>query len=268
MNHFEFHKYHGSGNDFIIIDNRDSFFPADSPEIIQKLCRRCFGIGADGLILLQKGENNPYRMRFFNPDGKEAAMCGNGIRCLVDFIYRFVDPRKEYQIETLKQIITCFYGEEGIGVILKPIRLLHWEIPYSVENYDLKLFVVDTTVPHGVFFIPNLEFFDFIKVSKHIRSDLRIHPEGINVNGARIDSKNQISIRTFERGVEQETLSCGTGAAAVAYVVSTLYRESALTVIPQSQEPLKFTIPNPSSGTQEMMMTGSANWVFSGRCLI
>lgn len=259
--HFiDFHKYHGSGNDFIIIDDRSLRFPVDDSELIQHLCQRCFGIGADGLILLQQGGNTPYRMRYFNNDGKEAAMCGNGLRCLVDCIHRFVDPQKEYRIETAFQTILCFHEKDHVSLLLDRVHVIDWEMPYTAENYHLKLFIVDTTLPHAVFFKENLEFVDFIKVAKHIRSTL-----GVNVNLAKIDSHNHVSVRSYERGVEQETLSCGTGAAAVAYVVSNLHREDAITVMPLSKEPLHFKI---GPEKQKMMMTGSANWVFSGQCRI
>jgi diaminopimelate epimerase len=240
----EFHKYHGAGNDFIIIDDRALDFPR---EIVAKLCHRSFGIGADGLILLQPATRGDYRMLYFNADGNEASMCGNGIRCLVDYIYRFVEAKDSYLIETEKQLIFAKWEEGKVSIEFPSSSFLK-------ESYQgIELYLLDTGVPHALFFVEDLNF-EFVAIAREIRAHFNA-----NVNAAKILMPDKIAIRTYERGIEGETLACGSGAAAVAWVIASRFGKQEIEIIPSSRESLYFKIDRDS-----FLMTGPATFVFSG----
>jgi len=224
-----FVKYHGAGNDFILIDAR--FFVLQAPSLLARsLCDRRRGIGADGLLLLLPSSKANYRMQIFNVDGSEPAMCGNGIRCLFDFIQKRVDPASELLIETKQSVLRCRRVGEEIGVSLGAPQILHF--PTAKES---PLYVVDTGVPHAVHFVEDLDAVDVAKLGREIRFDSRFAPEGVNVNFVSILREGEIVLRTYERGVEGETLACGTGAAAAAFVAWKLGKsKSGVSVLTRS----------------------------------
>ncbi len=201
----EFCKYHGTGNDFILIDDRSEEFPGDNVELIRDLCKRRFGIGADGLILLRNHQDTDFRMVYFNADGKEGSMCGNGGRCAVAFAYR---------IGLCREAAT-FMAADGthLAKVIRPdhiqlklrsvsdIRVMH-------DHYEL-----DTGSPHYVTFVDAVEEVDVYEIGRKIRLSNAFRAEGINVNFVQ-QEPDGIFIRTYERGVENETWSCGTGVVA------------------------------------------------------
>jgi diaminopimelate epimerase len=206
----EFWKYQGTGNDFVLIDNRNNIVSPDNKELIENLCHRRFGIGADGLMLLENAEGYDFRMRYFNSDGGEASMCGNGGRCIVAFAYHLgiisdrtlfiaVDGEHEALVE-----------DEGsfVKVSLKMIDIS------GIEHED-NHYYMDTGSPHYVEFIDSHENFDTFSRGKAIRYNDRFAKEGTNVNFVSYN-KNGIQVSTYERGVENETYSCGTGVVASA----------------------------------------------------
>ncbi len=206
-----FSKYHSSGNDLILVEDVGRQFPAHEISFIQQLCHRKFGIGADGLVLLQRAEPD-FAMRFFNPDGSEAAQCGNALLCLGHFIHALGHLSAHYNIQTKSGRRTVrAQGNQMVASLGVP-RLLQWDLPVPLEAQQLRCFVVDTGVPHAVVF-ENLSHFPLF--SKKIRENL-----GTNVNFAQVVQEKVVQMRTFERGVEGETDACGTGAAAVAFVVA------------------------------------------------
>ncbi len=209
-----FKKYHGAGNDFILVDFRRFPPQFDISSLAYFLCDRRLGIGADGLVLLCSSLVADYKMRIFNADGSEPSMCGNGIRCLFDFIQKREKRSLELRIETLHGILKCRRSAEVIAVNLGVPRILHWpiELPQGV------VFVVNTGVPHAILFDDKLDSKNVAEEGAKIRSHPQFAPVGVNVNFVSVDSENQITLRTYERGVEGETLACGTGAAAAAYV--------------------------------------------------
>jgi diaminopimelate epimerase len=217
MSKLSFVKYQGAGNDFIIIDDRVPFFPTDDTHLIQKLCHRRFGIGADGIILLQTDAKADFRMRILNSDGSEAESCGNGLRCLARFI---ADIRGEsitsYKIWMHDQIVEAFVEKEKISIALNDPRNLTLHIQQDVH-------FVDTGVPHAVVFVPDVQKIDLNREGRALRFHPCFGPRGSNVNFASLQSDGSISVRTFERGVEGETLACGTGAAAVGTIAAQLY---------------------------------------------
>ncbi len=211
MNKISFFKYHGAGNDFIIIDNRNHHFPyKNQPAIIEQWCDRHFGIGADGLILLEKKEGYDFEMVYYNADGYLGSMCGNGGRCAVAFAYFLGIIGQE----------CTFLATDGPhqAEVINPnwIRLQMRTVE-KIEKGD-QFYFLDTGSPHYVTFVDELDKLDVVTEGRKIRYNDRFRAEGTNVNFVQPHEKG-IKIATYERGVEDETLACGTGvtAAAMAY---------------------------------------------------
>lgn len=259
-----FLKYQGSGNDFILIDDRSGFFPIEDQEAIRFLCSRHFGIGADGLILLQSSSLAHFRMRIFNADGLEADLCGNGLRCLVLYLKDLGFKEDSFQIETQNSIVSCSIQGETIRVELPPPQVLQWGLRIGEETF-YEVFVVNTGVPHAVVFVEDLQEYPVELIGKWIRSHSYFSPEGVNVNFVKLATDGTLHIRTYERGVEAETLSCGTGAAAAALVVCQKEKiPSFVRVMTRSGECLEFSITELSEG-KKIEMQGKASFVFEGR---
>jgi diaminopimelate epimerase len=210
-----FYKYHGTGNDFILIDNRDDHF-VPGKELISWLCHRRFGIGADGLITLNKVVGFDFGMKYFNADGQESSMCGNGGRCAVAFAdYLSLSPKKSRFLAADGEHSGSILKQDG-GTYLVQLSM-NDVIDYRNLGED---FIIDTGSPHLVRFISSVDKIDVVKEGRTLRYHADFQPEGINVNFVE-DEGGQIFVRTYERGVEDETLSCGTGvtASSLAYVV-------------------------------------------------
>lgn len=208
-----FSKYSGCGNDFILIDNRNGVFPVGDAAPIQALCHRHEGVGADGVILLENSDVADYKMRIFNADGGEAEMCGNGIRCL----YRFLEELENVQSSCTVESMNFIHALSGEGDRICATMAPPTEMEWGLELLGQPLHFLNTGVPHVVIFVDELKG-DFRKVAPKLRH----HPyfaRGANVNLVSFE-KNGLSVRTFERGVEAETLACGTGATAAALVAA------------------------------------------------
>ncbi len=206
-----FCKYQGTGNDFIMIDNRANFFYVENYSLVKNLCNRRFGIGADGLILLENHSTSDFYMRYYNSDGHEGSMCGNGGRCAIEFA-------RELNIINQK---TDFFATDGlhkgkinsknmISLLMQNVN----EIIKKGNDYEL-----NTGSPHYVVFTKNLNTINVVEEGRKIRYNSTYTANGINVNFVEIIDGN-IFVRTYERGVEEETFSCGTGVTAVALVCS------------------------------------------------
>lgn len=237
---FAFSKYEGAGNDFIIIDDRALDFPLHERGLIQELCHRQKGIGADGIILLQESHFADFRMRIFNCDGSEPKMCGNGLRCLVHFIEENLIKETPFNIETGYGVHLC--KNENFVSLGKP----------SGISQTKDIYLVDTGVPHAVQFLDHLEI-DVTSEGRPLR-----HENNANVNFACLKD-DVISVRTYERGVEAETLACGTGAAAVAYIAHKHHQVSnPVSILTKSGEILTVLCE------EELFLKGPVNLVFKG----
>ena len=203
-----FRKYQGTGNDFIIIDNRNLIFPKDNIQLIQKLCNRRFGIGADGLILLENENGVDFKMVYYNSDGNQSSMCGNGGRCLVAFA-------KHLNIFSTKATFIAADGLHHASLLQNGTVSLQMKDVVTVRT-EAKYTFLDTGSPHHVQLVDDLQSLNVKELGSAIRYSNLYGPDGSNVNFVTQIAPNHFAIRTYERGVEDETLSCGTGATATA----------------------------------------------------
>ena len=201
----EFYKYQGTGNDFIMIDDREKEFDLTDNDLIAALCERRMGIGADGLILLREHDTLDFEMIYFNADGKESSMCGNGGRCIIAFA----------QMLEMIEDETAFMAIDGEhkGRLMDDGIYLQMQDVKKIEGVGDGL-VLNTGSPHYIEMVDELDYIDVDKQGRKIRNTVPFKKDGINVNFV-LDA-NELQVRTYERGVEAETLSCGTGAVATA----------------------------------------------------
>ncbi len=281
-----FYKYHGAGNDFVLIDGFSDDFPKIIEEkeighLTRRLCKRHFGIGADGLILVKKSRIADVRMRIFNPDGNEAEMCGNGIRCLAKHVYdRDIIKKTRMTVETaagIKKVETTVRGGKVTYARVDMGRPLFAgkDIPARVsghvmnhlidvgEDGEVEISAVNTGVPHAVIFVDDVENIDVIKIGRSIRYN-ELFPMGTNVNFVERIDRNVFKIRTYERGVEDETLACGTGICAAGAVLSASEKGEKACL----KDPLEFRAKGGVVFVElrdgRIYMNGPAEFVFEG----
>ncbi len=231
----KFAKMHGNGNDFVIIDEfqGEVVKEEEKPKFVRAIAHRNFGVGADGVIFVQKSKVADAKFRYFNSDGSEAEMCGNGIRCFSRYVVEEGYAKSPVKVETLVGIyeLDVARNEEGWWVKVDmgtpkfdrreiPAKEEVWGKKVKVDNRGFEIYAVNTGVPHAVVFVEDFDF-DVVKIGRAIRMS-ELFPEGVNVNFVKREGKDAFFVRTYERGVENETLSCGTGSVAVAAVVRKL----------------------------------------------
>ena len=217
MRKIKFTKMVASGNDFVVIDKSHPASPAgrqvaksaSHQDLAKKICDRKFGVGADGLLVLEKSKIADVRMRIFNADGSEAQMCGNGARCIALYI-----GRKSIDIETKAGIIEAKVNANRVRIKLTDPKDIKFDIPVKLNARNLKVNFVDTGVPHAVIFVEGLDKINVSQIGRFLRYHEKFAPRGTNVNFVEVLSKDSFKIRTYERGVEDETLACGTGTVA------------------------------------------------------
>ena len=204
----DFFKYQGTGNDFVILDNRDHKYDSLTTKQVKHICDRRFGIGADGLMMLSKKEGFDFEMIYYNADGNESSMCGNGGRCLTMFAYDMGIHKNMYHFIAID-------GEHLADIALdKSVRLKMKDVE-TVDEHSTYA-ILNTGSPHFVKFAPNVREIDVVETGREIRNSKEFVAEGINVNFVESVDDDSIFVRTYERGVEDETLSCGTGVTASA----------------------------------------------------
>ncbi len=209
-----FFKLHGAGNDLIFFDDRLLTFPVDRNRI-QRLCHRRYGIGADGLVLIQPSTHADGRIIYFNADGGEASFCGNALRCSALALRACGQDKSEYSIETSKGVMRCiFRGDQVQTTFPVPSMRLRASVILNEMSFDL----VEAGVPHAVAIVDNLSSLSVSEIGRMVRFHPKLGSEGANVTFMQRTGPQEISIRTYERGVEGETLSCGSGAIAAACV--------------------------------------------------
>lgn len=251
-----FSKYQGAGNDFILVDNRDNAFDRADEALVEKLCNRRFGIGADGLMLLQTRENYDFEMIYYNADGREGSMCGNGGRCIVAFAH-------DLGIITDK---TVFLAVDGIHHASLSADLVNLQM-INVQDFarDGEAYLLQTGSPHYVEFVKNLQDKNVFQDGYAIRNNATYGKEGINVNFIEAEGDGYF-LRTFERGVEDETYACGTGATAAAMAVALQQNLEGDINIPIRVlgGQLYISFHKQGSHFSEVFLKGPAQFVFEG----
>lgn len=248
-----FYKYQGTGNDFIMVDNRKLTFPSDE-QLVKRLCDRRMGVGADGLILLQNHSEYDFEMVYYNADGRIGSMCGNGARCTVRF------AKHLGVIEDVAYFLAAD-GEHQASVERDLIQLKMNDV-HDVERIGQD-FYLNTGSPHYVRFVDDVQALDVYKEGRAIRYNDRFSEEGTNVNFVQKMADNTIFVRTYERGVEDETLSCGTGVTACALVAGILGYNSPVKVKTLGGD-LEVTFEMEDSRFEYIYLIGPAKQVFTG----
>jgi diaminopimelate epimerase len=278
MQELKFTKMVASGNDFVVIESHQVSLPAKqarkSPSrqsLAKNICDRKYGIGADGLLLLEKSNEADIRMRIFNADGSEAEMCGNGARCVA---YWLSVRRSRAQgvgqtIETKAGIIHSQVQKEEVKIKLTDPMGLKLEFPLRINNRWLQVNFINTGVPHAVIFVQGLKKINVFEIGRGIRYHKSFAPWGTNVNFIEVLSQDTINIRTYERGVEDETLACGTGSVASALIFALKTRApSKINVLTQSGEILRVYFDKRGSQFSQVWLGGRARFVAEGKFFV
>jgi diaminopimelate epimerase len=263
----ECYKMQGSGNDFVLLDNRSLRLPKDRmPAWAKSICRRAFGIGADGLIFLdapKPGQNMDYVWHFFNADGSRAEMCGNGSRCAAKLAWNLGMAPRQHVLGTDAGPIRAHVLPEDdlVKVQLTPHHDVQLKLGLEFQNTIWDTHFVNTGVPHLVVFVPDVASINVQELGRQFRFHPRFAPAGTNVNFVQVLDNTRFLLRTYERGVEGETLACGTGAAAAALIAWMLGRSGKNVILHTSgQEELGITIED-----GRIFLTGKAVLVFIAR---
>lgn len=255
-----FDKYQGTGNDFIMIDNRDLLFPKTNISLIKEFCDRRFGIGADGLILLENSEEVDFNMVYFNADGNEGTMCGNGGRCIVAFANKLGIINKN----------TTFNAIDGLHYATIDHNIVNLQMTdvTNIEVFENHSFL-NTGSPHHVTFCDSVEDLNVKELGSKIRNGAPYFKEGTNVNFVKQISEDSFKVRTYERGVEDETLACGTGVTAVAIAAhqinKTVSNSIKLKVLGGN---LEVSFEKDGNSYKNVFLKGPAQFVFEGNITI
>ena len=260
-----FTKMNGAGNDFILIDNRTGDINLD-PSQIARLCDRHRGIGADGVLLLELPANRAdFRMRYFNADGGEAEMCGNGARCFARFANRVAGAEVKISFETPAGVISAELGDNLVTLRMTEPTDLRLNVKVSVPDENKTVHFVNSGVPHVVIPVPKIDDVDVRPEGAAIRHHKMFSPNGANVNFIEKVEPNKIAIRTYERGVENETLACGTGIVASALIFAATENTSGpIHVIARGGDELQVGFRTIDGSFRNVTLTGPAEFVFEG----
>jgi len=267
-----FWKLSGSGNDFILIDHRKPFIaPGEMRDLVSKLCRRGMSVGADGVILIQTSERADYDWHYFNADGGEVEMCANGSRCAARFAFENKIAPASHRFETLAGIVGAEVqaGTEGTEARVR-IQLpdpfdLHLNREIEIEGEVLTCHSLNTGVPHVVYFVEDVDQIDLIRLGRATRHHPLLAPEGTNANFVSFTDRHHLKIRTYERGVENETLACGTGSLAAGMIAAALDKAEAPLFL-ETRSGIVLGVDFKQNGLvfQEVFLEGDARIVYKG----
>jgi diaminopimelate epimerase len=262
----EFYKMSGSGNDFIIIDNRDlSLNVGNIPDFVRAVCRRQISVGADGVVIIEPSNTADFKWQFFNSDGSVAEMCGNAARCVAHLAFLQGISGEKLSFETIAGIVNAEVHEDVPKVKLTdPSRVILGK-KIALEGREFVLDIVDTGVPHAVNFVDNIESCSVFDWGRKIRRHECFQPKGTNANFATVIDRHKIRVRTYERGVEDETLACGTGdVASVLAAASRELVDSPVDVIVQSGETLRIYFTKKDDRFGEIYLEGKVKIIYQG----
>ncbi|HEY5913210.1 MAG TPA: diaminopimelate epimerase [Verrucomicrobiae bacterium] len=261
-----FTKMNGAGNDFVLADNRKHKFTLSRDQVV-RLCDRHRGVGADGVILLTRCESGKadWAWQFYNSDGSMGEMCGNGARCFGKFVQRHTHTHGDFTFETEAGIITAQFEGERVTVSLTPPNNLRLNERLTLSVGPQNLHFINTGVPHVVLFVLDADKAMVKALGPEIRRHAHFAPKGTNVNFVQVLGPNRIRVRTFERGVEGETLACGTGVTASALISSRVYNfTSPVTVQVQGGDLLEVRFQQEGGVFSDVRLTGPADFVYEG----
>jgi diaminopimelate epimerase len=260
-----FTKMNGAGNDFVLIDNRLGDLRL-APEQISKICDRHRGVGADGVLMLERAMNGAdFRMRYYNADGGEAEMCGNGARCFARYARRVAGAAETLSFETPAGVIGATLQGELVRLQMSEPKDLRLGISIPLPDQELSGHFINSGVPHVVLPVDDLEKADVRAIGSAVRHHQLFSPKGANVNFLKETGDRQISIRTYERGVEDETLACGTGVVASALTFSAAKNlEGPISVLVRGGNELQVSFEKIDGQFQNVTLTGPADFVFEG----
>ena len=275
-----FMKLSGSGNDFILIDNRDrAVDPTRAGVLAAKVCAHRMSVGGDGLILVERSRRADFRWRLFNADGSEAEFSGNGARCAARFAYLKRIAPKQMRFETLAGMIEAEMVPRSVKRGAKPIfdqvkirfpdpKGLRLNLRVALDGAEHDAHFLDTGVPHCVYLVDDPDQVDVVGIGRATRHHALFQPAGANVNFISMLDPHHIRIRTYERGVEDETLACGTGSIASALIASLVGKaESPVTLIPQSRLNLMVHFQSNGQNFTDVYLQGDARSVYEGKML-
>jgi diaminopimelate epimerase len=260
-----FSKMNGAGNDFVMVDNRVGDLHL-APDQIAKICDRHRGVGADGVLGLARASNGAdFRMRYYNADGGEAEMCGNGARCFARYASRVAGPKEQLSFETPAGVIGATLQGELVRLEMSEPRDLRMGVTIPLPDRQVAAHFVNSGVPHVVVLVDDLENVDVRGIGSAIRRHELFAPKGANVNFLRERGERQIAIRTYERGVENETLACGTGVVASALIFAALKNVSSpIEVLVRGGNELQVGFEKTGDRFSNVTLTGPADFVFEG----
>ena len=260
-----FTKMNGAGNDFVLIDNRGGNVHLKRSQIA-RLCDRHRGVGADGILLLEKAANRAdFRMRYFNADGGEAEMCGNGARCFARFANKVAGAKGKISFETPAGVISADLTGDLVTLQMTEPTDLRLNVPLHVANEDKTIHFINSGVPHVVIPVSGIDDVDVRREGAAIRYHKMFSPKGANVNFIEKRGANKIVIRTYERGVEDETLACGTGVVASALIfAATEDVNGPIGVLVRGGNELHVGFEKTGTQFKNVTLTGPAEFVFEG----
>ena len=263
----DFYKLTAAGNDFVLIDNRENIVPENMhSKLAAKLCDRRYSIGGDGLILLEKSSKADFRMRYYNSDGSFASMCGNGGRSISMFAYKLGIAGKDMKFETDAGLVTAeIKSDTVVKLALYNPKDLALNEEIDVEGNIWTVHSLNTGVPHAVVYVDDIEKVSVQKYGNIIRFHKHFEPAGTNVNFVKVDKDNTLLVRTYERGVEGETLACGTGVTASSIISVLLNKvKSPVHVITRGRDNLYVSCKTQGQNISEVFLEGPAIVAFTG----
>ncbi|MEK6756706.1 MAG: diaminopimelate epimerase [Bacteroidota bacterium] len=267
----EFTKMTGAGNDFVVIDNRSRRI-TNGPRAAKQLCDRRWGIGADGLLLLERSRKADYRMMYYNADGSYGGMCGNGGRCIALYAVRNRIAPAKHSIEALDYVYKAVVKRDSVTLWMKKPKDLQINASLRLQGRRQLINFVDTGSPHAVVPIntladgtSKLEELDAYTLGRRLRYHPHFAPKGTNANFVQLSRDKSVKLRTYERGVESETLACGTGSIAAAIVAYKIWDvKPPVKLIPRSGVPLIVNFRAERGEIEDVRLTGPAQFVFRG----
>lgn len=267
MHNVNFFKMSGSGNDFIIVDNRSGGVDGDNiHDLARKICRRKISVGADGFILVQGSDKTDFKWRFFNADGSEAEMCGNGGRCAARFAYLKGIAGKKMSFETLAGVIRAEILDDRVKLEMGIPKDINLDQVLFIEGERHLVSFINTGVPHVVEFVSDIDKCEVIRIGRAVRYHDRYRPAGTNANFAYISDRSNMVVRTYERGVEDETLACGTGAVASVLIACQKGMVSSPVAVKTSGgEILAVHFRDVNGRFEEVFLEGDARVIYEGQ---